>query len=149
MSRLLRSPREVTDPDFGTLKFQSGAWHGAIASRGVPIFFRCGRRGLDAGLREAGRQAIRDLAGMEGRARDYLTAVAKDKRWPGLRLAAVEVSRPASEWVRENVAPEHPAAAAAILRGTPIVSLEFEIAGDRNVADVIFLDGVAVGWDYH
>ena len=85
---------------------------------------------------------------MEARARDYLAIVAKDKPWPALKLAALDVLRPATAWVRDHVAIQNPVAAAAILSGAPIVSLEFEVAGERDVADVIFLNGVPVGWDY-
>jgi hypothetical protein len=146
---LRRFPREVTDPDLGVLKFKDRAWCGQILARGVPILFRSGPRSLDPDLRIAGVQAVRELTEMETRARDFLETVARDKPWPALRLTGVEVLRPAPAWVRHHVAVEKPAAADTILGGEPIVSLEFQVSGDRNVADVILLKGVPVGWDYH
>jgi hypothetical protein len=60
-----------------------------------------------------------------------------------------EVLRPAAACVRDHVATSNSAAAEAILAGVPVVSLEFAVAGDQNVAEVALLNGHPVGSDYH
>ena len=122
---------------------------GQAAALGVPMIFHSARLGPDPAMRTSALRAIRELAEMEVRARDYLASVTTNKPLPGLRLAAVQILRPVAEWVRREIAPENPTASDAILSGAPVVSLEFEIAGERDAADVIFFNGVPVGWDYH
>jgi hypothetical protein len=147
---LFRSPREIKDPDLGTLTFDNRFWSGQATADGPLIVLHAGRRGPDDALRQTARKAVTQFAALEEQARRYLTSTAsKDKPWPALSLIAVEILRPAAEWVRQEIAPDNPGAADAILRGAPTISLQFQITGDRNVVDVILLNGVPIGWDYH
>ena len=140
---------EIQDGDFGILVFDGHFWRGASASAKIPIFFKAGREGIDASQQEAALQAIRDLAQMQSVAREFLTTDEGRDPWPTLKLSAIEVVRPARDWVRNMVAKQNPEAASAILDGAAVVSLQFEITGDKNVVDVVFLRRLPVAWDYH
>jgi hypothetical protein len=65
------------------------------------------------------------------------------------KLHAVWLNIPNKEWARRNVAPWSKASADAMLSGEPVVTLEFEIVGERDVLDVTFVDGVPVTSDIH
>src|SRR5262249_11019240 len=125
------------------------AWQGDTRS-GVPIFVEAGKDGPDATLRRVALATIQGLLDLESRARSFLENTAPpDQPWPPLTLLAAQAFRPPADWVRREVSPSHPAAAQAILEGAPVVSLEFSIAGDRNVVDVVFFDGEAIAGEYH
>jgi hypothetical protein len=113
------------------------------------MLLAAGRRGPDEVLCQIGRETLAQLAALEAGARRYLAGTGRSQSWPALTLSAVEIGRPAAEWVRHEIAQGNPRAAEMILQGVPVVSLQFEIVGDRNVVDVIFLYGVPVAWDYH
>jgi hypothetical protein len=140
--------REITDPELGILTFKNRSWRVRTAG-GLPMLLVAGRRGPDEALCQIGRETLAQLAALEAGARRYLAGTGRSQAWPALTLSAVEIGRPAAEWVRNEIAQGNPRAAEMMLQGVPVVSLQFEIVGDRNVADVTFLYGVPVAWDYH
>ena len=145
----MNAPLEIRDPSLGILRFDRLAWRGDTRS-GVPIFVEAGKDGPDASLRQAAVTTIQRLPELESRARAFLERTAPPERpWPHLTLVAAEVFRPHADWVRREVAPSHPAAAQAILGGAPAVSLEFAIAGERDVVDVVFFENEPVAGEYH
>jgi hypothetical protein len=135
-------------PVLGRLTRESRHWLARPSGVAVPVVLEGGREGPDNSLVSAAVDALHNLTALEARARAYaLAAVHFDALT--LILAGVQVTRPAPEWVRQSVAPSNPAAAAALLAGAAAVALEFTIAGDRNVVDVVCLAGEPVGWEYH
>jgi hypothetical protein len=135
-------------PVLGRLTREWRRWLARPLGVAVPVVLEGGREGPDDTLVAAAVDALHDLAALEARAREYVLAAAPLDA-PTLILSGVHVTRPAPEWVRQSVAPSNPAAAAALLAGTAAVALEFTIAGDQNVVDVVCSAGEPVGWEYH
>lgn len=146
---LNRTTEPLHDAVLGTLTFEPHRWRAAQAGAPVPLWLRAEREGPDAALRACAVAAIGDLATLEARARTFAAAAAPPGESPSLTLGGIEVGRAHPEWVRQELTPERPDVAAALLSGTPYVSLEFEIEGDLNVLDVVLVDGVAVACEYH
>ncbi|HEV1285187.1 MAG TPA: hypothetical protein VNU44_07750 [Bryobacteraceae bacterium] len=130
-------PISFSDPDFGVVYFEYGRWSASHNGTGVPILFYCGQQGIDQRLRTEAIVAIRKVALLEQRGREYLAAT--QPNWFVLKLSSLSVFYPESEWSHEK----------DFRHDGPIVSLEFTIPGDQNVVDVVFLGDNPVDLDYH
>jgi hypothetical protein len=131
------TPISFSDPDFGVVYFEYGRWSASNGRTEVPIFFYCGQHGIDQSLRTEAIVAIRRVAILEQRGREYLAAMQPNLL--GLKLSSLSVFWPSSQWSHEK----------GIRHDGPLVSLEFTIPGDKNVVDVVFLGDTAVDLDYH
>jgi hypothetical protein len=131
------TPISFSDPDFGIVYFEHGRWSASYNGAGVPIFFYCGQDGIDQRLRTEAIVAIRKVAILEQRGREYLAAA--QPNWFGLKLSSLSVFWPPSEWSHEKDSRHNGS----------LVSLEFTIPGDQNVVDVVFLGDNPVDLDYH
>jgi hypothetical protein len=138
---------KFSDPDFGTMYFEHGCWHAQYPSVETPILVRDGQDGPDTTLRIAALEAVRNIRLLEQRGREYLSGHQAPVHQ--MTLASVEVFRPASEWAHQEDKSRSRFTANETLTQQPLVSITFEIAGDRNVVDVIFLDSMPFDFEYH
>jgi hypothetical protein len=133
----MRAPISFSDPEFGVVYFEHERWSASHSGTEVPILFYCGQNGIDQRLRTEALAAIRKVATLEQRGREYLAAT--QPNWFGLKLSSLNVFWPPSEWSHEK----------DFRHDGPLVSLEFTIPGDQNVVDVVFPADNPVDLEYH
>jgi hypothetical protein len=149
---------EVEDPDLGLLRFDGLAWQ-SQRSDGLLLEIRSGRRGgPDPRQRQALVDALVHLTKYEERAREaFARAPTHNEWWPAtwphpdsavLTLIQLFTRHGGDDRARQ-LAAEYPSAAAAVAAGASPVHLIFEVAGDGNVIDVEFIEGMPVEVDYH
>ena len=130
-------PIIFSDPDFGVVSFEHGRWSAVHSGTNVPVHFHCDHSGIDQRLRAEAVAALRKIALLEQRGREYLAAM--QPRWGDLKPASLSVFWPPSEWLHGK----------DFRHDGPFVSLEFTIPGDQNVVDVVFLGDRPVDLEDH
>lgn len=143
-----QSPRELATAELGTMTYDGICWRGQPESSGVPIVLWCGPSGPDDRMVSVAASAVARLPEFEASARRYVGGSSLPDTRMG-KLSAVVVQRPDPEWTRRELAPRDQPSADAILAGEPTVTLEFEIVGERNVLDVMFVGDTPVDSDAH
>jgi hypothetical protein len=106
-----------------------------------------GKTAPNTTLRIAALEGVRNIRLLEQRAREYLSGHQAPVHQ--MTLASIEVFRPASEWAHQEDKSRSRFSGNETLGQQPLVSITFEIAGDRNVVDVIFSDSVPFDFEYH
>jgi len=133
-----RMARTFEHPRLGLLTRTGFVWEGARPDpRGeLRIVVESGWRRPDEEQAELLAGMLVDLDRLDDRARAFASGDWDVER---MQLVGVEVARASTAWTKELGRAERP------LVGT----LQYTFPGDRNVLDVNFLDGEAVGHDYH
>lgn len=111
-----------------------------VGGKTLWIMITAGAKGPDHALIALAESVIVDVARLEGAARVFIRDYAPEYATKVLTLAGLDFQYPDAGWMPNG---------GVVPLDEPMFGLQFQIAGDRNVLDVNFVNGQPIEADYH
>jgi hypothetical protein len=150
---LKRRSRVSTHPIFGDLRYESWrpAWHGEFFRKDTKLILSIGgtKQRPNKKLTELAVEVVNRLAEIEQLALSFQSTLPRAFTSDKLQLNGVDLFYLSKSWISQTLARHNPSALQVVKLNEAMFSLEFSVAEDRNVLDVIFTRETPVDADYH